>query len=66
MDNGLESRIEVLDLYNAETRTIADGNFTAIHILGNRVFYRSFFENQIFYFDLSDFEIHELIPKVEE
>ena len=66
VDDGANSRIEVLNLYSTEVRTIAEGNYTAIHILGNRVFYRDFFDNTIYYFDLSDFEVNEFTPKVVE
>lgn len=64
VDDGENNRLEVMDLYSVETTTVAYGNFNCIHVLGDRVFFRSFDEDRIFYFELSDLTIKEMIPLV--
>lgn len=55
VDGGKENRLEVLDLLNLEKKRIKMGDYNGIHIIGNRVFFREFGTDEVYFFEFGKF-----------
>lgn len=54
VDDALNNRLEMLDLETLEKKVIKEGDYNGIHVIGERVFFREFGTDEIYYFSISN------------
>lgn len=52
VDDQKNSRLEIINLSSLEKKTIREGDYNSINIIGNKVFFREFNTDEIYYFDI--------------
>lgn len=53
IDNGKTNRLEMMNLSTLEKTVIKNGDYNGINIIGDRVFFREFGTDEVYYFSLS-------------
>ena len=53
VDDGKNNRLEMMNLSTLEKTVIKKGDYNSINIIGDRVFFREFGTDEVYYFTLS-------------
>ena len=53
IDDGKDNRLEMINLTTLEKTVVKKGDYNSINIIGDRVFFREFFTDEVYYFSLS-------------